>query len=80
MAGVARVYRLGPARRVVNTVIRFLVPAMVAGPVLRRYVQDVKVTRPYFDLGPADPEAAFVGEAAKHPVFELTPESGPPGS
>jgi len=24
MAGVARVYRLGPARRVVNTVIRFL--------------------------------------------------------
>lgn len=144
-----RVYRLGPARRVVNSVIRFLlrtgvgpkatylmtttgrrsgeprttpvtlvenstdrwlvapygpvawvhnvranptvelrrgrhrqllrareVPAADAGPVLHRYVQDVKITRPYLDAGPADPEAAFIDEAAKHPVFELTPETG----
>jgi deazaflavin-dependent oxidoreductase (nitroreductase family) len=47
------------------------VAAAVAGPVLHRYVQAVAVTRPYFDAGPGDPDAAFVDEAAKHPVFRL---------
>jgi hypothetical protein len=40
--------------------------------VLRRYVRAVAVTRPYFEAGPDDPDAAFVDEAAKHPVFQLT--------
>jgi deazaflavin-dependent oxidoreductase (nitroreductase family) len=45
--------------------------AEVAGPVLRHYARAVPVTRPYFDAGPDNPDAAFVEEAAKHPVFRL---------
>lgn len=47
------------------------ITAAAAGPVLRRYVRAVAVTRPYFDAGPDDPDAAFVAEAASHPVFQL---------
>ena len=47
------------------------VPAPVAAPVLRRYVQQVAVTRPFFDAGPAAPVEAFEREAARHPVFAL---------
>jgi deazaflavin-dependent oxidoreductase (nitroreductase family) len=55
------------------------VTAATAGPVLHRYVQAVAVTRPYFDAGPDDPDTAFVNEAAKHPVFELTETDGATG-
>ena len=48
------------------------VDAAAAAPVLRRYVRSVPVTRPYFDVGPDDPEAAFAAEAMRHPVFRLT--------
>jgi deazaflavin-dependent oxidoreductase (nitroreductase family) len=47
------------------------VDAAAAGPVLRRYVRSVPVTRPYFDAGLKDPEAAFAAEAPRHPVFRL---------
>jgi deazaflavin-dependent oxidoreductase (nitroreductase family) len=47
------------------------VTADTAGPVLHKYVRTVAVTRPYFDAAPDDPDAAFVDEAAKHPVFRL---------
>lgn len=48
------------------------VSATSAGPVLRRYVRSVPITRPYFDAGRDDPETAFAAEAARHPVFRLT--------
>jgi deazaflavin-dependent oxidoreductase (nitroreductase family) len=44
----------------------------IAGPVLKRYLGQVRVTAPFFDV-PADAaEAAFVAEADRHPVFRLT--------
>lgn len=46
-----------------------------AGPILQRYLQNVRVTAPFFDAKPNDPVQRFVGEAHRHPVFRL---SGPP--
>jgi len=42
-----------------------------APPVLQRYVTRVPITRPYFDVTPASPLAAFEAEALRHPVFHL---------
>jgi hypothetical protein len=42
-----------------------------AAPVLKRYVENVAIVRPYFDARPDDPPEAFVGDAAEHPVFRL---------
>ena len=42
-----------------------------AGSVLKQYVTDVKIVRPYFDATPDDNVAAFVAEAARHPVFRI---------
>lgn len=42
-----------------------------AAPVLQRYVVRVPITRPYFDVGPESPLAAFVAEAPRHPVFRI---------
>jgi len=44
-----------------------------AGPVLKRYVRISPSTRPYFQATKDSPVAAFVAEADRHPVFELTP-------
>ena len=46
-----------------------------AAPVLRRYLQQVRVARPFFDVTPTSPIAAFEGEAPRHPVFRLTTDS-----
>jgi deazaflavin-dependent oxidoreductase (nitroreductase family) len=46
-----------------------------AGPVLQRYVRNVRVTAPFFDAKGDDPVEAFIGEAPRHPVFKLTPTS-----
>lgn len=43
-----------------------------AAPVLRSYVQQVSVVRPYFDAAPDAPLDAFAAEAPHHPVFRLT--------
>lgn len=53
-------------------------PALAA-PVLRTYLKQVPVTRPYFDVTPDSPLEAFEHEAPRHPVFRLTtqPESPP---
>ena len=48
------------------------VDPVVAGPVLQRYVRDVRVTAPYFDARGSDPVARFVEEAPRHPVFKLS--------
>ena len=46
-----------------------------AAPILRRYVREVPVTRPYFDAGPDVTLEAFAAEAARHPVFRITSAS-----
>lgn len=42
-----------------------------AAPILRQYVNEVPITRPYFDAAATDPVEAFTSEVARHPVFEL---------
>ncbi len=42
-----------------------------AGPVLQRYVRQVRVTAPFFDAKGNDPVERFVEEASRHPVFKL---------
>jgi deazaflavin-dependent oxidoreductase (nitroreductase family) len=46
----------------------------VAGPVLRQYVRNVRVTAPFFDATADDPVQRFVDEADRHPVFRLVTE------
>ncbi len=63
---------LARGRRVETVTARPLGPAESA-PVLRRYIKDVPITRPYFDVRPDSPLAAFIAEAPRHPVFLLGP-------
>jgi hypothetical protein len=70
-ARVAGSVTLTRAGRSEQLAIKELAPAE-AGPVLRRYLKVVPITRPYFDVGPDAPDEAFVTEAATHPVFRLT--------
>jgi deazaflavin-dependent oxidoreductase (nitroreductase family) len=44
-----------------------------AVPVLRRYMTQIRVTRPYFDAAPDAPDDAIEAELPGHPVFRLTP-------
>jgi len=44
-----------------------------AAPILKAYVQQVPITRPYFDVTPDAPLAAFAAEASGHPVFRVVP-------
>lgn len=43
-----------------------------AGPVLQRYVHDVRITAPFFDAKADDPVEQFVQEAHRHPAFRLS--------
>jgi deazaflavin-dependent oxidoreductase (nitroreductase family) len=47
--------------------------AEAAAPILKAYVERVPITRPYFDVTPDAPLAAFVAEAPKYPVFQVVP-------
>lgn len=42
-----------------------------AGPILRQYARNVRVTAPFFDARPGEPVEKFVAEAGRHPVFRL---------
>lgn len=42
-----------------------------AAPVLRRYISQNRITRPYFEATVDSPVEAFAAEAARHPVFRL---------
>ena len=42
-----------------------------AVPVLRRYYELGRVTRPFFDVGLDSPQEAWLAEAPSHPVFRL---------
>jgi deazaflavin-dependent oxidoreductase (nitroreductase family) len=48
-----------------------------AVPVLRTYMAQVRVTRPYFDAAPDSPDDAVRAELPRHPVFRLTPADSP---
>jgi deazaflavin-dependent oxidoreductase (nitroreductase family) len=48
--------------------------APTAIPVLRAYIREVKVTRPYFDANPDSPDDSIADELEQHAVFRLTPE------
>ena len=41
--------------------------------VLRRYITEIRVTRPYFDAGPSSPDEEIAAELPRHPVFRLAP-------
>ena len=43
-----------------------------AVPVLRRYYELARVTRPFFDVTLDSPEEEWLAEAPRHPVFRLT--------
>ena len=55
----------------------FEVQPAEAAPVLRRYVMQVPITRPYFDVRPDSSLEAFLAEALRHPVFRIVPEEEP---
>jgi deazaflavin-dependent oxidoreductase (nitroreductase family) len=61
---------LSRGRRTEIVSVEELPPAERA-TVLRRYVRDVPVTRPFFDAGPDAPLEAFAAEASRHPVFRI---------
>lgn len=44
-----------------------------AVPVLREYLLQVPITRPYFDAAPDSPDDSLAAEVPKHPVFRLVP-------
>jgi deazaflavin-dependent oxidoreductase (nitroreductase family) len=45
-----------------------------AVPVLRRYYELGRVTRPFFDVTLDSPPDAWLAEAPRHPVFRLVPK------
>jgi deazaflavin-dependent oxidoreductase (nitroreductase family) len=47
-----------------------------ATPVLKQYVTEVPITRPFFDAASDAPPEAFVAEAHRHPVFLIRSASG----
>ena len=65
---------LARGRHAETVTVRELPPAESA-PVLKRYIIEVPITRPYFDVRPQSPLDAFVAEASRHPVFLITPEA-----
>jgi deazaflavin-dependent oxidoreductase (nitroreductase family) len=43
-----------------------------SAPILKRYITDGAITRPYFDVPFDAPLEAFVAEAPRHPVFFIS--------
>jgi deazaflavin-dependent oxidoreductase (nitroreductase family) len=46
-------------------------PPEQAAPVLRKYLREVPITRPFFDVTPDSRLEDFAAEAPRHPVFDL---------
>ena len=59
------------ARRTERVLIEEVGPDEAA-PVLREYLRDTPIVKPFFDIGSDAPLAAFAAEAPRHPVFRLT--------
>jgi deazaflavin-dependent oxidoreductase (nitroreductase family) len=43
-----------------------------AAPILKTYITQVRIVRPYFDVTPASSIPEFEREAPRHPVFRIT--------
>jgi deazaflavin-dependent oxidoreductase (nitroreductase family) len=63
---------LSRGRRSETVWLKELAPE-AAAPILKAYLDRVPITRPYFDVTPDAPLAAFAAEAPKHPVFQVDP-------
>ncbi len=70
VAGQVTLSRGGRSERVAI----FEVAPAEAAPVLKRYITQVPITRPYFDVMPDSSLDAFLAEALRHPVFRIVPE------
>lgn len=46
-----------------------------AAPVLRKYLQEVRIVRPFFDVSVDSSDEQIAAEAHRHPVFRLEPAS-----
>jgi len=66
---------LSSGRRSETVAIEELGPAESA-PVLRRYLAEVPIVRPFFDVTPDSPLEAFAAEAPRHPVFRIVGPAG----
>jgi hypothetical protein len=44
-------------------------------PVLRKYIAEIRVTRPYFDATPNSSGEAVAAELSRHAVFRLIPST-----
>jgi deazaflavin-dependent oxidoreductase (nitroreductase family) len=44
----------------------------IAAPVLKRYLEQERIVRPYFDVAPDADLAEFTAEANRHPVFSIS--------
>lgn len=69
-ARAAGTVALGRGRHARTLAIVEVGPAQAA-PVLKDYLEQTPITRPFFDVGPEAPVEAFEREAARHPVFRL---------
>lgn len=46
-----------------------------SAPVLRKYISEVRVTRPYFDVTVDSTDQELAEESPRHPVFQVLPAS-----
>jgi deazaflavin-dependent oxidoreductase (nitroreductase family) len=44
-------------------------------PVLRKYIAEIRVTRPYFDASPNSSDETIAAELSRHAVFRLIPST-----
>ena len=42
-----------------------------AAPILKEYIRNVPIVRPYFDVTVDSPREAFIAEAPRHPAFRI---------
>lgn len=66
-SGHAELSRAGEVEEITATEV----DSATAAPVLKQYVKDVSVVRPFFDVDKDDPVAEFEAEASLHPVFVI---------
>lgn len=61
---------LSRGRKLETVAIEELGPTESA-PVLKRYLEEVPIVRPFFDVTPDSSLEAFAAEAPRHPVFRI---------
>lgn len=64
--------QLSRGRRSETVRVKELAPE-AAAPILKAYLERVPITRPYFDVTPDAPLAAFAAKAPKQPAFQVVP-------